>query len=44
MRAAEETKLPARVFPQECPYTVAEVLSQDFLPSPPWVQEVIDRD
>jgi hypothetical protein len=33
--AVKETKLAASVFPAQCPYTVEQILNEDFLPGKP---------
>jgi hypothetical protein len=33
-RAAAETRIPIKTFPEECPFRIEEVLDQDFLPGP----------
>jgi hypothetical protein len=35
LRASGETKLALKVFPEECPFTVEQVLDRDFLPEDP---------
>ena len=32
LRAADETDLPLDTFPERCPYSVAEILDERFLP------------
>jgi hypothetical protein len=32
--AAKDTKLPQTQFPQECPYTIEQLLDEDFYPAP----------
>jgi hypothetical protein len=32
LKAADETELPLDTFPAECPYTIAEILDEGFLP------------
>jgi len=31
-RAAKQTELPLNTFPAKCPYAIADVLDEDFLP------------
>ncbi len=33
-RVIQKTKLPADTFPRQCPFTVEQVLSSDYLPTP----------
>lgn len=35
LRAADETDLPLDTFPEACPYTLAEILDEGFLPGEP---------
>ena len=42
--ALDETGLPEVIFPQDCPYTIGEVLDSDYFPGPPWSPEEIIRD
>lgn len=35
-RAAQETRLPVATFPERSPYTVEQVLDEDFMPGKPW--------
>ncbi len=43
-RAAKQTGLPIRLFPSECPFTLAEILMSDWYPESPIVgSPAIDR-
>ncbi|WP_246683266.1 DUF29 domain-containing protein [Mesorhizobium sp. B2-8-3] len=44
LRAADETGLPKKSFPADCPYQIADILDQDFLPGEPWLPEQLARD
>lgn len=38
LKAANETELPIRTFPVQCPYSVEDVTSRSFLPGEPWAE------
>jgi uncharacterized protein DUF29 len=42
--ALDETGLSEVTFPEECPYTIGEVLDFDYFPGAPWSPEEIIRD
>lgn len=44
LKASDETGLPLRLFPAQCPYDADEVLSQDFFPGPPWSTGELHED
>ena len=37
--ASKETKLPLRIFPEDSPYSLEQVLDYDFMPGRPWSPE-----
>jgi predicted YcjX-like family ATPase len=43
-RAARETRFPATTFPARCPYSVDDILDDNFLPGPAWQPENLIRD
>lgn len=43
-RAVRETRLPAASFPDDCPYSVQQVLDDAFLPGRAWAPEDLIRD
>ena len=44
LKAADETGLRENVFPIDCPYSIDEILEDNFFPGPPWIDEQPDRD
>jgi hypothetical protein len=34
--AARETQIALKNFPETCPYTIDDILNDDFMPGPPW--------
>jgi hypothetical protein len=44
LKAADETGLPEKVFPVDCPYEIADVLNQDFFPGVPWSSDQLVRE
>lgn len=42
--ASIETGLSLDVFPDSCPYTVSDMLSDDFFPGVPWSPDALVRD
>ncbi|TPI48593.1 DUF29 domain-containing protein [Mesorhizobium sp. B2-9-1] len=43
LNAIDETGLPGKHFPLDCPYRIADVLDQDFLPGAPWSPDQLTR-
>jgi hypothetical protein len=44
LKAADETGLPEKDFPTDCPYQIADVLDQDFFPGAPWSSDQLIRE
>jgi hypothetical protein len=44
LKAADETGLAEKVFPVDCPYTVEDILDEDFFPGPPWSNDQPPHD
>jgi uncharacterized protein DUF29 len=44
LRAANETGLPEKDFPADCPYPISDVLNRDFFPGAPWSSEQLIRE
>ncbi|MEP6567904.1 MAG: DUF29 domain-containing protein [Mesorhizobium sp.] len=44
LKAAGETGLPEKDFPVDCPYQIADVLSQEFFPGAPWSSDQLIRE
>lgn len=44
LKAIDETGLPEKHFPVDCPYQIADVLDQDFFPGEPWLPNQLIRD
>ncbi|SIT53941.1 conserved hypothetical protein [Mesorhizobium prunaredense] len=44
LKAADETGLPEKDFPADCPYQIADVLDHDFFPGAPWTSDQLVRE
>ncbi|MCV3206463.1 DUF29 domain-containing protein [Mesorhizobium sp. YC-39] len=44
LKAADETGLPEKDFPADCPYPIADVLDRDFFPGAPWSSDQLVRE
>jgi hypothetical protein len=44
LKAIDETGVPERNFPVDCPYQIADVLNQEFFPGAPWLPDQLIRD
>ena len=44
LKAIDETGMPERNFPVDCPYQIADVLNQEFFPGAPWLPDQLIRE